>query len=401
MPDKAALKQSLETICAEITPDNAFDKQSQFSEYWKKYVLDNGYDEFAEETLIDGYLCNSINYWKDVWKKQEDGDAFFEKLLSGKIIRRNGKGSRVVLLGALSICINELDTAGKFIGKVLQLLGNILPEISDFDLDEFEERFLKRVKERQLDELDLNISSKSKKVLKFFKEVRKFYPDGNLEGNTATERKTLENRNKLDFVISLLSGSKKKQNEDSLPEKKVEKKDDSVAKAEKQSPEDELQSLRKKYKTLSETKKKLEVDVEEYHALLKKNSAEWMDAEKRYKSQIDALQKSLENRRLEIAQQNGENQNLKKEIERVAAELEQKESVIQEKDRSIRILKESRDDRYEEKMKSIRDRLAIYYGAFQDCRDQQMSEDLGHVMRGYLNDVFEIIMDNEMNLNQQ
>lgn len=53
------------------------------------------------------------------------------------------------------------------------------------------------------------------------------------------------------------------------------------------------------------------------------------------------------------------------------------------------------------KMKSIQDRLAVYYSAFQDCRDKQMSDVLGRVMRNYLENVFEIIMDNKMDLNQQ
>ena len=90
------------------------------------------------------------------------------------------------------------------------------------------------------------------------------------------------------------------------------------------------------------------------------------------KSQITALQNSLNNRRLEVEAKNAEIQDLKTQTEQLSAELEQKESVIQEKDQSIRILREARDDRYEEKMKSIQDRLAMYYGAFQNCRDKQM-----------------------------
>ena len=315
--------------------------------------------------------------------------------MSGKKIQSKGKGTRIVLLGALSICINELDTAGKFIGRVLQLLGNILPEMSDFDLDELEEYFLKRIKERRLDELDLNIPSKNKKVLKFFKEVRKFYPDDN------SKKETEINRNKLDFVISLLSGSKKQKKKDSLPEQKAEKKEDVAAGSGDQSQDEELQKLKNKYRTLSEAKKRLDEDMVKYQAWFKEKRTEWMEEEKNYKSQITALQNSLNNRRLEVEAKNAEIQDLKTQTERMSAELEQKESVIQDKNESIRILKDSRDDRYEKKMKSIQDRLAVYYSAFQDCRDKQMSDVLGRVMRNYLENVFEIIMDNKMDLNQQ
>jgi hypothetical protein len=430
MPDNNDLKLNLEKICDEITPENASDKQRLFSELWKKYVLDVGYDEFAEKTLIDAYLCNSINYWKDVWKKQKQGDVFFKKLLSGKRIKSKERGTLVVLLGVLSICINELDTAGKFIGQVLQLLGNVLPEMSDFNITEFEERFLKRIKERNLDELDINVPSKNKKVLAFFKEVRKLYSDECQDENSAV------NRAKLDFVISLMSVSKKKKKNESLPEQKTEekngpeandenqdqtkelqelekKKNESLPEQkieEKNSPEtsDEnqdqtkkLQELEKKYKLLIGAKKELERELADYKELFKQSSTEWKNERMGYEKQKTALQNSLEKRRLDIEKLNVENQNLKTEIERKTTELAQKDAVVQEKDRSIRILKESSIDRFEEKMKSIRERLAIYYGAFQDCREQQMSEDLGYVMRGYLNDVFEIIMDNEMNLNQQ
>ncbi len=390
MPDKNSLKQDLEEICAEITPENASGIQKGFSKLWKKYVTENGYDEFAEKTLIDGHLCNSINYWKDIWKEQEQGDDFFERFLSGKKIQNKGKGTRIVLLGALSICINDFETAGKFIGRILQLLEKNLPQKSDVNLKEFGERFLKRIKVRELDIQKLG--APSKKVLAFFKEVRKIYPD---------DKQETENREKLDFVISLLSGSKKQKKKDSLPEKKAEKKEDVAAGSDDQSQNEELQKLKNKYRVLSEAKKRLDEDMVKYQTWFKEKRAEWMEEEKNYKSQITALQNSLNNRRLEVEEKKTEIQDLKTQTEQLSAELEQKESVIQEKDQSIRILKEARDDRYEEKMKSIQDRLAMYYGAFQNCRDKQMSEDLGYVMRGYLNDVFEIIMDNEMDLNQQ
>lgn len=430
MPDNDDLKLNLEKICNEITPENVSDKQRLFSELWKKYVLDVGYDEFAEKTMIDAYLCNSINYWKDVWKKQKQGDVFFKKLLSGKRIKSKERGTLIVLLGVLSICINELDTAGKFIGQVLQLLSNILPEMSDFNLAEFEERFLKRIKERNLDELDINVPSKNKKVLAFFKEVRKLYPDECQNENSAV------NRAKLDFVISLMSVSKKKKKNESLPEQKTEekngpeandenqdqtkelqelekKKNESLPEQkteEKNSPEasDEnqdqtkkLQELEKKYKLLISEKKKLEGEFAEFRDFFKQSRAEWKKEREDYEKQKVALQNSLNNRRLEVEKKNAEVQDLITQSERMSAELEHKESVIQEKDQSIRILKESRDDRYEEKMKSIQDRLAVYYSAFQDCRDKQMNDALGRVMRNYLENVFEIIMDNEMNLNEQ
>lgn len=392
MPDNNDLKLNLEKICDEITPENASDKQRLFSELWKKYVLDVGYDEFAEKTLIDAYLCNSINYWKDVWKKQKQGDVFFKKLLSGKRIKSKERGTLVVLLGVLSICINELDTAGKFIGQVLQLLGNVLPEMSDFNLAEFEERFLKRIKERNLDELDINVPSKNKKVLAFFKEVRKLYSNECKDENSAV------NRAKLDFVISLMLKSKKK---DSLPEQKTEEKNSPEASDENQDQTKKLQELEKKYKLLISEKKKLEGEFAEFRDFFKQSRAEWKKEREDYEKQKVALQNSLNNRRLEVEKKNAEVQDLITQSERMSAELEHKESVIQEKDQSIRILKESRDDRYEEKMKSIQDRLAVYYSAFQDCRDKQMNDALGRVMRNYLENVFEIIMDNEMNLNQQ
>ena len=427
MPDNDDLKLNLEKICDEITPENASDKQRLFSELWKKYVLDVGYDEFAEKTLIDAYLCNSINYWKDVWKKQKQGDVFFKKLLSGKRIKSKERGTLVVLLGVLSICINELDTAGKFIGQVLQLLGNVLPEMSDFNITEFEDRFLKRIKERNLDELDINVPSKNKKVLAFFKEVRKLYPDECKDENSAL------NRAKLDFVISLMLKSKKKdslpeqkteekngpkandENQDqtkelqelekkkneSLPEQKTEEKNSPEASDENQDQTKKLQELEKKYKLLISEKKKLEGEFAEFRDFFKQSRAEWKKEREDYEKQKVALQNSLNNRRLEVEKKNAEVQDLITQSERMSAELEHKESVIQEKDQSIRILKESRDDRYEEKMKSIQDRLAVYYSAFQDCRDKQMNDALGRVMRNYLENVFEIIMDNEMNLNQQ
>lgn len=395
MPDNVKLKSSLEKFCAEITPDNAYDRQRQFSELWKKYVFENGYDEFAEKTLIDGYLCNSINYWKDVWKKQKQGDVFFKKLLSGKRIQSKEHGTLIVLLGTLSICINEFETAGKFIDEVLQLLGNVLPEESDFDLKEFEERFLKRIKERTPEENKIKFSSKNKNVLTFFKEIRKKYLDDNLKENAKVSR------DKLDIVISLLSGSKKKKKKESLPKQNVGEKEETAASAEVQSQSEELQNLKKKYSALSEAKKALDKDLTKFQTLLRESRAEWNGKETNYVNQITALQNSLNNRRLEVEEKKAEIQALRIQTEQMSAELVQKESVIQDKNESIRILKGSRDDRYEKKMKSIQDRLAVYYGAFQDCRDQPMNDVLGRVMRNYLDKVFEIIKDNEMNLNQQ
>ena len=129
--------------------------------------------------------------------------------------------------------------------------------------------------------------------------------------------------------------------------------------------------------------------------------AEWKKEREDYEKQKVALQNSLNNRRLEVEEKNAEIQALRIQTEQMSAELEQKEAVIQDKNESIRILKYSRDDRYEKKMKSIQDRLAVYYSAFQDCRDKQMRDVLGRVMRNYLENVFEIIMDNKMDLNQQ
>ena len=395
MPDNVDLKSDLEKICTEITSANAVDKQRPFSSLWKKYVTEVGYDEFAEKTLIDGYLCNSINYWKDVWKKQKQGDIFFEKLLSGKRIQSKEHGTLVVLLGTLSICINEIDTAGKFISRVLQLLSNVLPERSDLNLDEFEERFLKRVEVRPVDELNLKVKAKNKKVLAFFKEVRKCYSDENLKGDDAI------NRAKLDFVISLMSGLNEKKKKESLQEQKNEKKNNPDVSAEDQDLAKELQEIKNKYSLLSETKKRLERELADCREFFKQSREEWKKEKENYEKQKIALQNSLNNRRLEVEEKKAEIQDLRTQTEQMSAELEHKESVIQEKDQSIRILRESRDDRYEEKMKSIQDRLAVYYGAFQDCRDQPMNDVLGRVMRKYLDKVFEIIKDNEMNLNQQ
>lgn len=395
MPDNVDLKSDLEKICTEITSANAVDKQRPFSSLWKKYVTEVGYDEFAEKTLIDGYLCNSINYWKDVWKKQKQGDIFFEKLLSGKRIQSKEHGTLVVLLGILSICINEIDTAGKFISQVLQLLSNVLPEKSDFDLDEFEERFLKRVEVRPVDELNLKVKAKNKKVLAFFKEVRKRYSDENLKGDAVV------NRAKLDFVISLMSGSKEKKKKESLQEQKTVEKNNPDASAKDQDLTKELQEIKNKYSLLIDAKKRLERELAGCREFFQQSRAEWKKEREDYEKQKVALQNSLNNRRLEVEEKNAEIQALRIQTEQMSAELEHKESVIQEKDQSIRILRESRDDRYEEKMKSIQDRLAVYYGAFQDCRDQPMNDVLGRVMRKYLDKVFEIIKDNEMNLNQQ
>lgn len=395
MPDNVDLKSDLEKICTEITSANAVDKQRPFSSLWKKYVTEVGYDEFAEKTLIDGYLCNSINYWKDVWKKQKQGDVFFEKLLSGKRIQSKEHGTLVVLLGTLSICINEIDTAGKFISQVLQLLSNVLPERSELNLDEFEERFLKRVEVRPVDELNLKVKAKNKKVLAFFKEVRKRYSDENLKGDAVV------NRAKLDFVISLMSGSKEKKKKESLQEQKTVEKNNPDASAKDQDLTKELQEIKNKYSLLIDAKKRLERELAGCRDFFQQSRAGWKKEREDYEKQKVALQNSLNNRRLEVEEKNAEIQALRIQTEQMSAELEQKESVIQDKNESIRILKGSRDDRYEKKMKSIQDRLAVYYSAFQDCRDKQMSDVLGRVMRNYLENVFEIIMDNKMDLNQQ
>lgn len=395
MPDNVDLKSDLEKICTEITSANAVDKQRPFSSLWKKYVTEVGYDEFAEKTLIDGYLCNSINYWKDVWKKQKQGDVFFEKLLSGKRIQSKEHGTLVVLLGTLSICINEIDTAGKFISQVLQLLSNVLPERSELNLDEFEERFLKRVEVRPVDELNLKVKAKNKKVLAFFKEVRKRYSDENLKGDAVV------NRAKLDFVISLMSGSKEKKKKESLQEQKNVEKNNPDASEKDQDLTKELQEVKNKYNLLIDAKKQLERELAGCRDFFQQSRAEWKKEREDYEKQKVALQNSLNNRRLEVEEKKAEIQALRIQTEQMSAELEQKESVIQDKNESIRILKGSRDDRYEKKMKSIQDRLAVYYGAFQDCRDQPMNDVLGRVMRNYLDKVFEIIKDNEMNLNQQ
>lgn len=395
MPDNVDLKSDLEKICTEITSANAVDKQRPFSSLWKKYVFEVGYDEFAEKTLIDGYLCNSINYWKDVWKKQKQGDVFFEKLLSGKRIQSKEHGTLVVLLGILSICINEIDTAGKFISQVLQLLSNVLPERSELNLDEFEERFLKRVEVRPVDELNLKVKAKNKKVLAFFKEVRKRYSDENLKGDAVV------NRAKLDFVISLMSGSKEKKKKESLQEQKTVEKNNPDASAKDQDLTKELQEIKNKYSLLIDVKKRLERELAGCRDFFQQSRAEWKKEREDYEKQKVALQNSLNNRRLEVEERKAEIQALRIQTEQMSAELEQKEAVIQDKNESIRILKDSRDDRYEKKMKSIQDRLAVYYSAFQDCRDKQMSDVLGRVMRNYLENVFEIIMDNKMDLNQQ
>ena len=301
----------------------------------------------------------------------------------------------VVLLGTLSICINEIDTAGKFISQVLQLLSNVLPERSELNLDEFEERFLKRVEVRPVDELNLKVKAKNKKVLAFFKEVRKRYSDENLKGDAVV------NRAKLDFVISLMSGSKEKKKKESLQEQKTVEKNNSDASAKDQDLTKELQEIKNKYSLLIDAKKRLERELAGCREFFQQSRAEWKKEREDYEKQKVALQNSLNNRRLEVEEKNAEIQALRIQTEQMSAELEQKEAVIQDKNESIRILKDSRDDRYEKKMKSIQDRLAVYYGAFQDCRDQPMNDVLGRVMRNYLDKVFEIIKDNEMNLNQQ
>lgn len=50
-----------------------------------------------------------------------------------------------------------------------------------------------------------------------------------------------------------------------------------------------------------------------------------------------------------MEEKNAEIQALRIQTEQMSAELEQKEAVIQDKNESIRILKDSRDDRYEKK----------------------------------------------------
>ncbi|WP_294114752.1 hypothetical protein [uncultured Fibrobacter sp.] len=395
MPDNVDLKSDLEKICTEITSANAVDKQRPFSSLWKKYVFEVGYDEFAEKTLIDGYLCNSINYWKDVWKKLKQGDVFFEKLLSGKRIQSKEHGTLVVLLGTLSICINEIDTAGKFISRVLQLLSNVLPERSELNLDEFEERFLKRVEVRPVDELNLKVKAKNKKVLAFFKEVRKRYSDENLKGDAVV------NRAKLDFVISLMSGSKEKKKKESLQEQKTVEKNNPDASAKDQDLTKELQEIKNKYSLLIDAKKRLERELAGCREFFQQSRAEWKKEREDYEKQKVALQNSLNNRRLEVEEKKAENQNLKTEIERMVAELAKKEHDFQDVEQSFKILKESRDDRFEEKMRSIRERLVKYYTSFLNCRGQQMSVDLGLVMQNYLQKVFDIIIGNQINLNQQ
>lgn len=396
----ADLKQCLDVFCSKIGNEDFSQNQKEFSQLWKKYVNEKGYDDFAEKVLIESFQYNSINYWKDLWKKACDnghGDAFFEKFLSGKMIKNKGRGQLMVALGVLSICIDEYKNAGRFIGPVLNLLNGLLPGKDDaLDIKELEILFLKRIREK-IDDIELSIKKPPKNVLGFFKRMKDCYQGKKL----GAEDKL--NKEKIESLITLLSESKKKEKDKT----EIQSKQEEVKQASSESNAVDVEQVRKelndaksKNKELRESKKKLEDDLEDFRLFYKQELNSWKEERGKYEKQQKNYQNSLNAKKLDIENLKVEIENLKQQVDQLTDEINRKNEELQDKNQSIRILKESRDDRFEEKMKSIRERLVKYYGPFQMCRNQQMSNDLGLVMRNYLQKVFEIIIENGIDLKQ-
>jgi len=396
----ADLKQCLDVFCSKIGNEDFSQNQKEFSQLWKKYVNEKGYDDFAEKVLIESFQYNSINYWKDLWKKACDngqGDAFFEKFLSGKMIKNKGRGQLMVTLGVLSICIDEYKNAGRFIGPVLNLLNGLLPGKDDaLDIKELEILFLKRIREK-IDDIELSIKKPPKNVLGFFKRMKDCYQGKKLGAEDKLNKK------KIETLINLLSESKNKEEakiEVSPSQDDVKQASSEPNTVDVEQIKKELNDEKNKNKELRESKKKLENELEDFRLFYKQELKSWNDEKRKYEKQQEASKNSLNAKKLDIEKLKVESENLQKHVAELTDEINRKNEELEDKNQSIRILKESRDDRFEEKMKSIRERLVKYYGPFQMCRNQQMSNDLGLVMRNYLQKVFEIIIENGIDLKQ-
>lgn len=397
----ADLKQCLDVFCSKIGNEDFSQNQKEFSQLWKKYVNEKGYDDFAEKVLIESFQYNSINYWKDLWKKACDnghGDAFFEKFLSGKMIKNKGRGQLMVTLGVLSICIDEYKNAGRFIGPVLNLLNGLLPGKDDaLDIKELEILFLKRIREK-IDDIELSIKKPPKNVLGFFKRMKDCYQGKKL----GAEDKL--NKEKIESLITLLSESKKKEKDKT----EIQSKQEEVKQASSESNAVDVEQVRKelndaksKNKELRESKKKLEDDLEDFRLFYKQELNSWKEERGKYEKQQKNYQNSLNAKKLDIENLNVEIENLKQQVDQLTDEINRKNEELQDKNQSIRILKESRDDRFEEKMKSIQKQLIVFYAPFQTCCEEKMSIELGEAMRTYLENVFNIVINNGINLNQQ